>query len=403
MNKQGKIQLSDYTYELPQDRIAEKPLPERDQSKLLVCRHGNISHHTFKRLPEQLPESSILFFNDTKVIPARIFFERATGAVIEVFLLEPVYPSADIATAMSCKEESTWKCLVGNFKKWKDGEQLQLSVPSKDYGIVGVQARIHSRQDSQITLTWDAPCTFSELVELIGKIPLPPYIKRDVDPEDKDRYQTIYNQTAGAVAAPTAGLHFTSEVMNELARRKIDTDFLTLHVSAGTFMPIKDDDISKHQMHGEQVYVTRNNILNITRASTLIAVGTTSMRTLESLYWYGVILRSGRSVDFHISQSTAYEYDESELPTRNEAMKAVLDHMDAEGRTSLSGRTEIFIYPGYRFRVCDGLITNFHLPGSTLILLVAAFIGEDWRKVYQEALENKYRFLSYGDSSLLIP
>ncbi|MCA6073290.1 S-adenosylmethionine:tRNA ribosyltransferase-isomerase [Fulvivirga sedimenti] len=402
MNKAGKIQLSDYTYELPAHRIAEKPLPERDQSKLLIYQKGYISHHIFNTLSEQLPDSSSLFFNDTKVIPARIIFQRSTGALIEVFLLEPVLPSPDIATAMSCTVESTWKCLVGNFKKWKNDEILELSVPAAT-GTITVRASIHDRTGSLITLTWNAPIAFSELVELIGKIPLPPYIKREADPSDKDRYQTVYSHAAGAVAAPTAGLHFTPEVLNSLEDRGIKTDFLTLHVSAGTFMPIKEDDITKHQMHGEQIYVTRDNLLNIMASATLIAVGTTSMRTLESLYWYGVLLFTGRSDKFIIDQNTAYEFNEKDLPGRNEAIQAIIDHMDAEGRTSLAGRTEIFIYPGYTFRVCDGLITNFHLPGSTLILLVAAFIGDDWKKVYQEALDNKYRFLSYGDSSLLIP
>ncbi len=394
------MRLSDYTYNLPSERIASHPLQERDLSKLLVYRKGNIQHETFRNLPGELERNITLFFNDTKVIPARLFFKRETGAVIEVFLLEPILPSADIATAMTCRYETTWKCLIGNLKKWKDEEILTLEVTNGRNPVV-LSARIAERDNMLVHLTWDSDITFSELVELAGKMPLPPYIKREVSAEDRDRYQTVYRKSAGAVAAPTAGLHFTRAVLESLKEKGIQSEFLTLHVSAGTFMPIKEDDVTRHKMHGEQVYVTRENIQRVIDSTKIVAVGTTSMRTLESLYWYGVKLLREPDSGFLITQD--YPYGITGLPDRNTAMEAILEHMDKKGRTSITGRTEIFIRPGYNFKVCNGLITNFHLPQSTLILLVAAFIGEDWKKVYQEALENEYRFLSYGDSSLLLP
>ena len=395
------MRLSEYTYDLPQDRIASHPLPERDASKLLVYRGGEIRHTIFRELPGELEPSQTLIFNDTKVIPARLFFQRETGAVIEVFLLEPVLPSPDIATAMTCTGSTTWKCLIGNLRKWKDGESLSLIIDGAEKMVV--RASIADRENMLVRLDWDQPVVFSELVELTGRMPLPPYIKREVSQEDKDRYQTVYKRSAGAVAAPTAGLHFTPEVLRALDAKGIQTDYLTLHVSAGTFMPIKDDDISRHKMHGEQIYLTTDNIKNIMGSPKVVAVGTTSMRTLESLYWYGAgLLLSGKR-SFEIGQNEPYEHNPENLPSRNEALQAVLDSMNKEGKTSISGRTEIFIHPGYTFRICDGLITNFHLPASTLILLIAAFVGDDWKKIYQEALASGYRFLSYGDSSLLLP
>jgi len=394
------MRLSDYTYDLPEERIASHPLPQRDMSRLLTYKKGRIAHRIFRDLPGELNSSQTLFFNDTKVIPARLFFHRETGALIEVFLLEPVLPSADIAAAMTCRNECVWKCLVGNLKKWKDKETITLAI-GEGPAAVRIQAQIEDRERMLIRLTWSGEQTFAEVVELAGRMPLPPYIKREVSPEDKDRYQTVYRKSAGAVAAPTAGLHFTEDVLRQLESRGIRTEYLTLHVSAGTFMPIKEDDVTRHKMHEEQIYVTRHNIKRMLDSNEIIAVGTTSMRTLESLYWYGVSLLGGRSDEFVVNQEDPYGHDD--LPERDEALKKVLAHMDQSGRTSISGKTGIYIRPGYRFRLCNGLITNFHLPQSTLILLVAAFIGEDWMKVYKEALANDYRFLSYGDSSLLLP
>jgi S-adenosylmethionine:tRNA ribosyltransferase-isomerase len=394
------MRLSDYTYQLPKERIASKPLPKRDSSNLLVYRKGNISHRIFRDLHHELDVDKTLFFNDTKVIPARIFFKKETGALIEIFLLEPVLPYTDIAEAMACTSSSTWKCLIGNLKKWKSNDVLQIQVIVEGVETV-VTAELTDRENMLVRLNWQGSISFSELVESIGRMPLPPYIKREVSPEDKDRYQTVYRRSAGAVAAPTAGLHFTEEVLSNLQEKGIHSEYLTLHVSAGTFMPVKEDDVRNHRMHSEQVYVTRTNVEAILKSQNIIAVGTTSMRTLESLYWYGVSLLNGDSAMFRISQD--YPYENLSPPERDEAMQAILNHMDYTGRTSISGSTEIFIRPGYDFKVCNGLITNFHLPESTLILLVAAFIGEDWKKVYQEAMNNNYRFLSYGDSSLLLP
>jgi S-adenosylmethionine:tRNA ribosyltransferase-isomerase len=302
-----------------------------------------------------------------------------------------------MAKAMNVTGKTTWKCLVGNMKKWKDDEILSTFV-----GELSVAARIEARSHGLIEFTWNENVPFSELVSEIGKIPLPPYIKREVNDKDKERYQTVYSEASGAVAAPTAGLHFTDTILRQLTEgRGVKTDFLTLHVSAGTFLPIKDNDIDQHEMHSEQIYVTRENIESILNAERITAVGTTSMRTLETLYWYGVKLLENN--DFTIDQRFPYQHEESNLPDRKTSIKRIAEMMDENQLSAIRGDTSIFIYTGYTFRMCDRLITNFHLPGSTLILLVAAFIGADWKKVYSEALENDYRFLSYGDSSLLIP
>lgn len=390
------MDLKNYTYELPAHRIAESPLDQRDQSKLLIYKNGKIDHANFSDICGQFGEDDSVFFNNTRVIPARLHFQRETGAHIEVFLLEPALPSSEVASAMTVRGEAVWKCMVGNFKKWKDHEELLLDLEGSQ-----VQATIFDRSESLIQFKWSDALEFSGLLELIGKIPLPPYIKREVTAADEERYQTVYNQAAGAVAAPTAGLHFTENILAKFTAQGVKTDFLTLHVSAGTFLPIKDVDVLNHEMHAEQIYVTRENIEHILQAKRITAVGTTSMRTLESLYWYGVKL--SESSDFSIDQRYPYSKDPKRLPTRNTAIQNILDMMIDRNLSAIHGETSIFIYPGYTFRMCDRLITNFHLPGSTLILLVAAFIGEDWRKVYKSALDNDYRFLSYGDSSLLIP
>ncbi|KAA3631691.1 MAG: S-adenosylmethionine:tRNA ribosyltransferase-isomerase [Bacteroidetes bacterium] len=383
------VNLDDYSYELPESRIAKHPPKERGTSKLLVYRHGNIEHHHFGSIVDQLPEEATLVFNDTKVIPARIILHKDTGARIEIFLLEPVAPSKIHEEVMISEKSSTWKCMIGNARKWKPGTQL--TSPSLNFTATRTG-------EDEVTFEWEG-IPFSQLLTEIGKIPLPPYIHREVEQEDKDRYQTVYSKMDGAVAAPTAGLHFTDEIMKELTAKGIHTKYLTLHVSAGTFQPIKTDDITQHPMHNEQVWIQKHIIESLLTTSQTIAVGTTSMRTLESLYWFGVRLHHKKQ-DFHIRKEDPYEM---EAIDRRAALQNVLNYMDQYQLSQLSGQTEIFIYPGYTFKMCDGLITNYHMPNSTLILLVAAFIGEDWRKVYQEALENNYRFLSYGDSSLLIP
>jgi len=380
------IDLKDYHYSLPEEKIAKDPLPDRSSSKLLHYQGGAITHHVFKELPELLGKETLLVFNDTRVIPARIIFLKPTGARIEIFLLEPHKPS-NYEQNMNATSTCSWYCMIGNAKRWKSGK---IGVPE-----IGLSA---TRAGDVVTFHWSTEETFSEILEKAGKIPLPPYIDREVKDSDRERYQTVFSKNEGAVAAPTAGLHFTTHVLDQLEARGVQKDFLTLHVSAGTFQPIKEADIKDHPMHREQIIISRQNVENLLKSETVVPVGTTSMRTLESLYWLGVKLLQGDTECF-IPRLYAYQHDE--LPDRNTSLRAVLDHIVHTGHDKLIGHTEIFIFPGYTFRICDGLITNFHLPGSTLILLVAALIGEDWRKVYNAALANDYRFLSYGDSSLL--
>ena len=393
------IRTSDYTYELPPDRIALVPLPSRDESNLLVYRKGKIEHALFKNLPDFLPSNASLFFNNTRVIPARILFEKDTGAVIEVFLLNPIEPSPLLAETMQATGECMWECTIGNLKRWKPD-----SVLERLSGDVTLQATLVDRERGLVRLRWSPTNrSFAEVVSASGVTPLPPYIKRNVSPDDVQRYQTIYARFEGAVAAPTAGLHFTDRVLNTLHARGAETDFLTLHVSAGTFQPIKTDDALAHTMHREQMLITRSNLDHLLRDDRLIvSVGTTSMRTLESLYWFGKKLIDNPDAEFNILQDDPYRHPQH-LPSVTEALKAVQDYMNRISADQVTGYTSIYIYPGYQFKVVKGLITNFHLPGSTLMLLVAAFVGNDWRRIYSEALSNNYRFLSYGDSSLLIP
>ncbi len=382
------IDLKDYHYSLPEEKIAKFPLKDRTSSKLLVYESGKISHRHFKHLGDHLPADSLLVFNDTKVIPARLIFQRATGARIEVFLLEPTTPS-NYEQSMSAKGQCTWHCMIGNSKRWKEDE---ITVPE-----IGLRA---TRNKEAVTFRWEDDQTFSEILEKAGKIPLPPYINREVSEDDKDTYQTVYSKHEGAVAAPTAGLHFTDELLDEIKAKGIKEDFLTLHVSAGTFQPIKAETVDEHPMHREQIIVTKQNVQHLLAHDTVIPVGTTSLRTLESLYWYGAKLLTGET-DFFIPKLLPYEHPTP--PTKEESLQAVLAYMERAQVDTIIGHTEIFIFPGYAFRICSGLVTNFHLPGSTLILLVAALIGEDWRTVYDEALSKDYRFLSYGDSSVLLP
>lgn len=389
--------LHEFIYDLPADRIAAHPLVERDQSKLLVYDRGAIRHEMFRSVAEQLPAHALLVFNNTKVIPARLQFKKDTGADIEIFLLDPLEPSPVVAMAMIAEGRATWRCAIGNLKKWKPGTSLQ-----KVAGDVVLTATLSDRNKGIVHLSWTGGHSFAETISRLGEVPLPPYIKRAAEAADRERYQTVYSKNDGAVAAPTAGLHFTEPVFQSLTERGIATDFLTLHVSAGTFQPIKTTSVQDHLMHAEQVTVTLANVRNLLNNPMVIAVGTTSMRTLESLYWYGVRLLSDPDASFHISQRDPYLLHER-LPDRNEALRAVLNFMEQRGQDRVTGETSIYILPGYTFRVCRGLITNFHQPGSTLIVLVAAFIGPDWRTVYKSALDNDYRFLSYGDSSLLLP
>lgn len=392
----GSVDIKEYAYDLPSEKIANHPLQNRDQSKLLIYKAGAIRHTKFDQLPNQLPDHSILFFNDTKVIPARLFFQKETGAQIELFLLHPIEPSSLLQLAMQATTSAAWKCTIGNLKRWS--ENTTLIKKARD---IELQAHLKNREEGVVYFKWTPKhISFAEVVHAIGVTPLPPYIKREADKNDLERYQTVYSHYDGAVAAPTAGLHFTEKVLTDIKHKGIETDFLTLHVSAGTFQPVKVDNAFDHEMHAEQIIVSKKNIINLLTEKSVVAVGTTSARTLESLYWYGVKLIANPNAEFIIHQ-----FDPYELPTiyaKKEAFEAVAKKMNDETLERITGKTSIYILPGYSFKVCNALITNFHQPGSTLMLLVAAFIGNDWKKIYKEALENEYRFLSYGDSSLLV-
>ncbi len=402
-----KINLNDYTYILPEERIAKFPLENRDQSKLLVYEKGNIYERQFFNLPELLPANSLLVFNNTKVIPARIFFRRSTGAIIEIFLLEPVLPSPVVAIAMGAKGKAVWKCMVGNLKKWKDEEVLnrEVTAAATILNTINLEAKWFNKEKLQIEFSWNnEEVSFLDILNAAGKIPIPPYLNREANENDNNQYQTVYAKNEGAVAAPTAGLHFTDKVLQQLSIKGIEQEFITLHVSAGTFQPVKNkDDVQQHDMHSEQIIFSKSNIEKLLQnAGNIIPVGTTSMRSLESLYWYGVKLLSGTDTDFHVTKLFAYENEAKNISV-TEALQAVLQYMNYKQLAQIHGNTEILIMPGYKFKMCKGLITNFHQPDSTLILLVAAFIGDNWRKVYDYALKNNFRFLSYGDSSLLLP
>lgn len=395
------IDLKAYEYTLPEERIAKFPLEKRDSSKLLEYKRGTIHHRHFFDLPDLLDADSLLVYNNTKVIPARLIFQRQTGARIEVFLLHPTAPSRIMSEIMTSKKPVIWETMIGNLKKWKDEETLQgiIQIDAKE---VILNARLVSKELMQVEFSWnDAEIAFVDLVEACGETPLPPYLNRKAEENDKSRYQTVYSEKEGAVAAPTAGLHFTDEVFAALRKRGIQEAALTLHVSAGTFQPIKVQTVEEHPMHSEQLEIKRETIEKLlSHSEKIVAVGTTSVRTLESMYWYGVQLIENRGNQFEIEKLAPYA-KRAYLPNRKEALQAILKELDKSGSDTLFGTTSIFIFPGYKFQLVDGLITNFHQPGSTLVLLIAALVGADWRKIYQEALDSDYRFLSYGDSSLL--
>ncbi|MCK8493515.1 S-adenosylmethionine:tRNA ribosyltransferase-isomerase [Spirosoma sp. RP8] len=409
MTETNELSLRQFQYDLPDERIARFPLPQRDASKLLVYRGGQIHHEHFGNLPSWLPKNSFLVFNNTKVIPARLHFTKTTGAVIELFLLNPFAKEQDaglqpISVAMEATGEAVWQGMIGNRKRWKPTETLEttLSTPTGD---VLLTASWYDYEQSAVRLQWQpAENSFAQIIQYAGEIPLPPYLKRDATVADRETYQTVYSKQEGAVAAPTAGLHFTPAVFNELAQRGFEHDYLTLHVGAGTFQPIKTENVREHHMHTEQVVYTGANLRNLlNHLDTIIAVGTTSMRALESLYWMGVRLLRNDPDPFRLDQHYAYQLALDEQPPAEQAIQAVLRYLVDTEQESIVAHTGIYITPGYRFKLCKGIITNFHQPGSTLILLIAALIGEDWKRVYEEALGNDYRFLSYGDSSLLLP
>ena len=399
------IQIKDFCYDLPDDRIAKFPLESRDQSKLLVYRHGEISEDVFASLPDYIPSGSLMVFNNTKVIQARLHFRKETGALIEIFCLEPIEP-ADYALNFQQISHSAWLCMIGNLKKWKEGT-LYKEMTVKDKSVTLSATRgICVGTSHRIDFTWDNPeVTFAEILEVFGELPIPPYLNRDTEESDLSNYQTVYSKIKGSVAAPTAGLHFTPDVFAALMDKGVDTQELTLHVGAGTFKPVKSEEIEGHEMHTEYISVSRETIKKlIDHDAKAIAVGTTSVRTLESLYHIGMTLANKPTAseeELHVKQWQPYEQKEYLNPIV--ALQKILGYLDRNGLETLHSSTQIIIAPGYEYKIVKAMVTNFHQPQSTLLLLVSAFVKGDWKRIYNYAMDHDFRFLSYGDSSLLIP
>ena len=406
------LSIDEFDYPLPDERIAQHPLSERDASKLLIYRQGEISHSHFSNISTFLPSDSLLLFNDTKVFQARIIFHKSTGARIELFCLEPTAPTADYQIAFSNPGECYWKCLVGNNKKWKSGIlELPVMVNHKE-AILKAEKVNQIGETSIIRFSWEPEqLSFAVILDQSGLVPLPPYIHREADSDDKERYQTIYARLKGSVAAPTAGLHFTDRVFDSLTPKNISSAFVTLHVGAGTFKPVSASTLGEHEMHAEQISISSAVLKQLIAENdtavkrNVFPVGTTSMRTIESFYWLGVRIIKNKFDEMHpsVHQWDPYDKDLDSGISMVESLAALLKHITKTGSNQLIASTQLIIAPGYRYRVASGLITNFHQPRSTLLLLVSALIGEDWKKVYEYALNNDFRFLSYGDSCLLIP
>ncbi len=399
------IKISDYNYPLPDERIAKYPIAQRDHSKLLVYRHGEVGEDTFYNITKYLPEGALMIFNNTKVIQARLHFRKETGALIEVFLLEPAEPT-DYELMFQQTERCSWLCLVGNLKKWKEGT-LRRTFEVKGRQLTLCAERKHEQGTSHwIELTWDNPdVLFAEILEAVGELPIPPYLNRKTEEGDKTTYQTVYSKIKGSVAAPTAGLHFTNDVLQSIDAHGVEREELTLHVGAGTFKPVKSEEIEGHSMHTEYISVRRQTLQKlIAHGGAAIAVGTTSVRTLESLYYMGCKLAQNPDLSeqqLHVNQWEPYET--TPTLTAVEALQNVLDYLVRNDLGVLHSSTQIIIAPGYEYKIVKILVTNFHQPQSTLLLLVSAFVKGDWRKIYDYALSHDFRFLSYGDSSILIP
>lgn len=392
------LSISDYNYPLPDERIAKYPLPQRDHSKLLIYKDGVVSEDRFFRVGDYIPAHSLLVYNNTRVIQARLVFHKPSGARIEIFCLEPLAPH-DYQLSLSSTEGCTWKCMIGNAKKFRD---TSIDLPLQVAGNTVLLRAAKGEQTGNtfaVTFSWDGGMSFAEILDAAGELPIPPYLNRPTEESDKTTYQTVYSRIKGSVAAPTAGLHFTDAVLADLRQRGIKTTELTLHVGAGTFQPVKTEDANLHTMHTEIIAVPRQAIADIlANLGHVVAVGTTSMRTLESLYFLGCMLHEG-DTSMHVPQFMPYE-QEWTLPTKD-ALLTLINYLDDTRQDTLHAETQIMIKPGYRFRVVQQLITNFHQPKSTLLLLVSAFVGEDWKKIYSYALSHDFRFLSYGDSSIL--
>lgn len=411
------IKISDYNYPLPDERIAKFPLAQRDHSKLLIYKHGQVSEDVFYHLPAYLPTGTLMVFNNTKVIQARMHFRKSTGALIEIFLMEPAAP-VDYEQIFQTRGHCSWRCMIGNLKKWKEGP-LQREFDIKGHQFVLTVTRNDSQNVHVATGTnfwidfdWDSDViSFAEILEAIGELPIPPYLNRETVESDKTTYQTVYSKIKGSVAAPTAGLHFTDEVLKQLDAQGIDREELTLHVGAGTFKPVKSQEIDGHEMHSEYIVVRRSTLEKLVRHDcAAIAVGTTSVRTLESLYYIGVKLQANPDAtenQLHVNQWEPYDGGRDghlvDGITPVQAVRNILDYLDRNQLKALHTSTQIIIAPGYDYKIVKMLVTNFHQPQSTLLLLVSAFVHGDWRTIYDYALAHDFRFLSYGDSSLLIP
>jgi S-adenosylmethionine:tRNA ribosyltransferase-isomerase len=402
-----EIRIAEYTYELPPDRIATHPLPRRDASRLLIYRNGQISQDTYRNIATHLPPGALIVFNNTRVIEARILFRKPSGAQIEVFCLEPHEQYPDVTTAMMQQGKVLWKCMIGGASKWKHGTLLQKEMVQEGRTLLLNAAITERRADSFIIeFTWTpAALSFADLLHEAGIIPLPPYIKRDIREDDAERYQTVYADASGSVAAPTAGLHFTEDILADLQQKNIQPAFVTLHVGAGTFKPVKTDSIGEHDMHAEFIQVNVHTIQLLLRHlhTNIIAVGTTSLRTIESLYWLGVKIIRQPSIlpqDCFTDQWDAYDLDATGIETAH-ALQALLTWMNEHGLEDFTTKTRLLIVPGYALKLASILVTNFHQPQSTLLLLVAAVAGKNWKDIYQYALENNFRFLSYGDGCVI--
>jgi S-adenosylmethionine:tRNA ribosyltransferase-isomerase len=403
------IQIKDYNYPLPDERIAKFPLAERDTSKLLVYQQGNISQDHFRSLPDYLPQGALMIFNNTRVVRARLHFRKSTptqnenslGALIEIFILEPAMPVEYQENFLS-RGKCSWYCMVGNLKKWKTGALHQeICIGQERVTLSASRVGTHGTSH-EIEFSWNSNHTWAEVLEATGELPIPPYLNRNTEQSDLTTYQTVYSKIKGSVAAPTAGLHFTPEVLSALDAHGIDREEVTLHVGAGTFKPVKSEEIGDHDMHTEHIAVRRETIEKLIRyEGKAIAVGTTSVRTLESLYYMGILAMQGKE-DLHVEQWMPYESDTKGIDTC-QALSALLEYMDKRNIDVLHSSTQIIIAPGYDFHIVKVMITNFHQPQSTLLLLVSAFVKGDWHSIYDYALANDFRFLSYGDSSILIP
>ncbi len=405
MKKPVNISIQDYDYPLPEEKIAIFPLEQRDMSKLLVLKNNRLEKRTFREIPELLPEDSLLIFNETKVIQARLQFIKPTGATIEIFCLEPVQPFTDFQLAFEAQSPVVWKCMIGNSKRWKSGPLTTQLTINGDKVLLTVEKTARLSDAFLVKFSWDSHHVFSEILETAGKVPLPPYLNRKPVESDRERYQTVYAKFDGSVAAPTAGLHFTPEILEKIKEKGIKTDTVTLHVGAGTFKPVSSETIGEHEMHTEKIIVSKSTIQNLRNhlGKPIIPVGTTSMRTIESLYWMAWKLKQGISPDYHVEQWDPYELDIPGDFNIKAALDYLLEHLTQNNMETIKGETRLMIAPGYVYKLATGIITNFHQPKSTLLLLVSALIGDKWREAYHFALDNDFRFLSYGDSCLFLP